>query len=103
MPRLRLGIPLWLDRVPAARRPRYPSLRGRVAADVVIVGGGLTGAVLAWTFAEANIRVAVLEGRHVGCGSTAVNSALLMREPDKDLGELTELYGKAAASRIWQL
>src|SRR5207244_10815988 len=103
MPRLRLGVALWLDRVPAARRPRYPTLRGRLAVDVVIVGGGLTGAALAWKFSDAHVRVAVLESRHVGCGSTAVNSALLMREPDKDLGELTELYGETAARRIWQL
>jgi glycine/D-amino acid oxidase-like deaminating enzyme len=101
--RLRVGKPLWFDRSSPPRHRRYPSLRGRVAADVVIVGGGLTGAVLAWKFSEANLRIAVLESGRVGCGSTAVNSALLMREPDRDLGELTELYGARAARRIWQL
>ena len=35
--------------------------------------------------------------------STAANSALLMHEPDRDLGELKELYGSQAARRIWSL
>jgi glycine/D-amino acid oxidase-like deaminating enzyme len=69
----------------------------------VIVGGGLTGALLAWRFAGAKVRVVLLEGELVGRGSTAANSALLMQEPDKDLGTLTKWYGQMAARRIWQL
>src|SRR5437016_5548858 len=103
MARLRLGIPFWLDRTPENRRPRYRSLNGDTAVDVVIVGGGLTGATLAWRLSAANIRVALLERDRVGRGSTAANSALLMSEPDKDLGELAARYGHAAARRIWQL
>ena len=94
---------MWLDRTPASKRPRYPSLRGNTIVDVVIIGGGLTGAALAWKLSAAGIRVAVLESEGVGRGSTAANSALLMHEPDKDLGELTDRYGSRAARRIWQL
>jgi glycine/D-amino acid oxidase-like deaminating enzyme len=74
-----------------------------MVADVVIVGGGLTGAVVAWKFAKAGVRVVVLEARRVGQGSTAANSALLMHEPDRDLGELKEFFGSQAARRIWSL
>jgi glycine/D-amino acid oxidase-like deaminating enzyme len=103
MARLRLGIPLWLDLTPDSQRSRYRSLKGNTTVDVVIVGGGLTGAALAWKFSTANIRVALLERDRVGHGSTAANSALLMHEPDTDLGDLAALYGHAAARRIWQL
>src|SRR5438045_3564895 len=100
--KLRKGMPLWLIRT-HRRATRYPSLRGAVAADIVIVGGGLTGATIAWTFASAGIRVALLESALVGQGSTAANSALLMQEPDEDLSSLAKRYGSAAARRIWQL
>src|SRR5437762_14358772 len=103
MARLRLGIPLWLDLTPDSSRSRYRSLNGNTTVDVVIVGGGLTGAALAWKFSAANIRVALLERDRVGHGSTAANSALLMHEPDTDLGDLAARYGHAAAKRIWHL
>ena len=101
MPRLRKGRSLWLAR----RLPSFhaPTLRGAIDADVVIVGGGLTGATIAWTFAEAGFRVAVLERGRVARASTAANSALLMQEPDEDLTALAKRYGPAAARRIWQL
>jgi glycine/D-amino acid oxidase-like deaminating enzyme len=103
MARLRIGVPLWLALGPRHQGSHYPSLNGDLAVDIVIVGGGLTGAALAWMFAAANVRVALLEAARVGRGSTAASSALLMEEPDKDYGELTRLYGPAATKRIWQL
>src|SRR5438105_1124600 len=103
MSELRAGVPMWLALERAPRRRRYPSLNRDMVADVVIVGGGLTGALLARTFAMAGLRVVVLETKAVGRGSTAANSALLMHEPDLDFRELTQLYGASAARRIWSL
>src|SRR5438874_8402824 len=103
MAKLRTGVPLWLALERHPHRRRYQSLNRDMVTDVVIVGGGLTGAVLAWTFAKAGIRVVVLEAKRVGHGSTAANSALLMHEPDRDLGELTEWFGARSARRIWHL
>jgi glycine/D-amino acid oxidase-like deaminating enzyme len=103
MPALRLGTPLWIAGTPAQRQPRYRPLDRDLAVDVVVVGGGITGAAIAGQFAAANVRVAVLEARHVARGSTAANTALLMQEPDKDFGQLANLYGAAAAERIWEL
>src|SRR5438552_1070070 len=68
-----------------------------------LVGGGLTGAAIAWRFAKAGIRVALIERARVGRGSTAASTALLMQEPDVDLRELARRYGKARARRVWQL
>jgi glycine/D-amino acid oxidase-like deaminating enzyme len=45
--------------------------------------------------------VALLEARTIGSGSTAASTALLMQEPDKDLYELAERYGRARARRMW--
>src|SRR5690349_19051620 len=104
MSRLRAGVPLWL--APGASdhdRCRFPQLRGAREVDVAIVGGGFTGAAIAWRFAEAGVRVAVLEASRVGHGSTAASTALLMQEPDKDLAELVRRFGRRRAIRIWAL
>jgi glycine/D-amino acid oxidase-like deaminating enzyme len=100
---LRAGIPLWLGLERKLHRQRYSSLDRDVSTDVVIVGGGLTGAVPALTFVNAGISVVLLEAGGIGHGSTAANSALLMHEPDRDFGELAKWYGGRAARRIWHL
>ena len=103
MPRLRLNTPLWLDRDAAARRVHFPTLTRHLDVDVAIVGGGITGAALAWRFADAGIRVALVEAARIGRGSTAASTALLMQEPDEDLSGLIDRHGLRRARRAWQL
>jgi glycine/D-amino acid oxidase-like deaminating enzyme len=103
VPRLRLGRSLWLARASDTRATSYAPLRGDVAVDVVIVGGGITGAALAWRFADAGVRVVLVEAKRVGGGSTAASTALLMQEPDEDLTHLARRYGAARARRVWEL
>jgi len=88
VPRLRLDLPLWLALEDPAIREPVPSLRRTVDAAVVVVGGGVTGAAVAWRFAEAGISVVLVEGRRFARGSTAASTALLMQEPDEDFTEL---------------
>jgi glycine/D-amino acid oxidase-like deaminating enzyme len=99
---LRIGKPIWLDRGKHPGR-RNPSLSGRHDASVAIVGGGMTGALVAHAFASAGISTILLEAAEFGRGSTAASSALLLPEPDFELAQLTNRYGKHAARRIWQM
>ncbi|MES1254478.1 MAG: FAD-dependent oxidoreductase, partial [Acidobacteriota bacterium] len=78
-------------------------LSGRHATRVAIVGGGMTGALVAHAFASAGIPTTVLEGEVVGRGSTAASSALLLQEPDVELSELAERYGARRSRRMWQM
>lgn len=98
----RAGCPIWLESR-ARARPSYPALRGDLDVDVVIAGGGMTGALVATVFASAGVNVAVLEASRVGLGSTAASTALLLKEPDLGLGELGRRYGARRARRIWAL
>src|SRR5688572_23157082 len=89
-PVLRRGKTIWLQN---HRRPqRHPVLRGHHDTDIAIVGGGMTGAMIAEAFASAGARVAVVEAARVGHGSTAASTALLLQEPDYDLDALTKRY-----------
>src|SRR5581483_4992517 len=89
---LRLSRPLWLDRPGVDRVRRYAPLRHDIDADVVVIGGGITGA-----------GVALGEADRIGRGSTAARTALLMQEPDVDFGELSKRYGDTRSRRIWHL
>ena len=99
MRRLRYGRPLWLDHRP---KRKYPRLRGHLETDIVIVGGGITGAICAYLFADAGVRVALLESGFVARGSTVASTALLMQEPDRDFTDLASRFGRAAAREIWK-
>ena len=101
-PRVRRAAPLWLDRADGSVVPRYSAVRSDLEVDIVVVGGGVTGAAVAWTLSAQGVRVALVEARRVGRGSTAASTALLMQEPDEDFGGLRRRYGRSAAARIWR-
>jgi glycine/D-amino acid oxidase-like deaminating enzyme len=63
--------PFWLDRpdAPAER----PPLDGTVEADLVVVGGGLTGLWSALLAAEEGKRVVLLEGERIAFGASGRN------------------------------
>jgi glycine/D-amino acid oxidase-like deaminating enzyme len=99
--RVRRGHSVWL---PSGRSSqRYPTLHGHHDADLVVVGGGMTGALVALEFAAAGVAVCLLEAALVARGSTAASSALLLQEPDQNLAHLATRYGAAASRRIWTL
>ena len=76
---------------------RIPAIEAHLDVDVVIIGGGITGAICAYLFADAGVRVALVESKTVGHGSTAASTALLMQEPDRDFSDLAGRFGRAAA------
>ena len=99
-PSLRRGRTIWLGR---PNPPRYPILRGHHDTDIAIVGGGITGAMVAEAFTRRGVSVAVVEASRIAMGSTAASTALLLQEPDYDLDALTRKYGRKKATRIWTL
>jgi ribulose 1,5-bisphosphate synthetase/thiazole synthase len=69
---LRLGLPVWMNHT-RGRTQRYVSLSGNHETNVAIVGGGMTGALVAHAFASAGIATTVVEAGLVGRGSTAAS------------------------------
>ena len=67
-----------------------------------IVGSGLTGAMTAYGFAAAGVKVAVLEAGRVGQGSTAGSPGLALTGMQAEFRDLVERYGLRAARRIAQ-
>ncbi len=92
---LRSGYPFWLIRngLPST----FPALRKNERCDVVVVGAGITGALVSYQLAQAGLSVVVVDERHVAWGSTAASTALLQYEIDVPLHELEEMRGRENA------
>lgn len=73
------------------------------AYDVVVVGGGLAGALVARRLADAERRVAVLESRQALGGMAAHISGLSLIGTSEPYNVLMERLGEDAARRIWEL
>jgi glycine/D-amino acid oxidase-like deaminating enzyme len=95
------GTPFWkhLDGQPRA----YPPLRDEVSCEVLVIGGGISGALVAHALVEAGIQTVLVDRRDVGTGSTAASTALLQYEPDMPLWRLARLRGEADAVRCYRV
>lgn len=93
---------LWIDRFPKSRVPSYPAYRGSQTADVVVIGGGLTGAATAYALAMAGARPLVLEAAQIGRGGTAYASGWIADDPGVTFPEVEREIGLRHARRAWQ-
>ncbi|MBA3886223.1 MAG: FAD-binding oxidoreductase [Acidobacteria bacterium] len=93
--------PYWVDRFPKSRRPSYPRFRGDVTTDVVIIGGGLTGAACASAFTTAGVRVVLLEADAIGSGATGAAIGLVREDLDASFHETAAQHGLRAARTLW--
>ena len=75
----------------------YPSLRHDHACDVLIVGGGITGSLMAYQFAQEGYKTILIDKRDISMGSTSATTALLQYEIDEPLFSLIENVGYDAA------
>ncbi len=87
-----MSVPYWLDE-PAEG---YPRLEATETADVVVVGGGVTGLSCARVLAEAGLRVRLLEARTVGGGASGRNGGFALRGG-------AEAYPHTRARALWAL
>ena len=75
----------------------YPSLQQDVETDVAVMGGGITGALVAYYLLRSGWNVTVLDRRNIGMGSTSASTALLQYEIDLPLYELIGKVGYEVA------
>jgi glycine/D-amino acid oxidase-like deaminating enzyme len=99
--KLTSDYPYWLLR--NGLRYSYPALDGDISCDVVIVGGGITAAILVDRFSQEGLRTIVCDRRDLCTGSTSASTALLQYEIDVSLTEMTKMIGAEKASRAYRL
>lgn len=57
---------------------RYPELEGRVAADVCVIGGGLSGVSTAVSLAERGFTVVLIEAHRIGWAASGRNGGQMI-------------------------
>jgi len=96
--KLHTGQPFWpiQDGLPSV----YPSLTSSTSCEFVILGGGITGAILAHRLASAGREVVLLDKREVASGSTSATTALVQSELDLPTVQLARRFGEARTLEI---
>jgi glycine/D-amino acid oxidase-like deaminating enzyme len=92
---LKSGYPWWA--VKNGLLHAFPPLQQDLRCDVVVLGGGISGALIADELSAHGHEVVVIDRRDVGWGSTAASTALLQYEIDTPMTELARRYGEADA------
>jgi glycine/D-amino acid oxidase-like deaminating enzyme/nitrite reductase/ring-hydroxylating ferredoxin subunit len=85
---------LWLA---TTERTAFPPLRGDVQADVAVVGGGITGLTVAHLLKEEGKRVALVEMRQIGQGTTGYTTAKLTVGQSLVYAKLRAAHGPEAS------
>lgn len=75
----------------------YPSLKEDIITEVLIVGGGITGALMAHQCMEDGYQTTLIDRREIANGSSSATTSMLQYEIDVPLYKLTELIGKEGA------
>lgn len=81
----------------------YPKLEKNITTDVVILGGGISGALTAHHLIQENIPCVIVDRRSIGLGSTCASTSLLQYEIDTPLHKLSTLIGESNAARSYWL
>jgi glycine/D-amino acid oxidase-like deaminating enzyme len=81
----------------------YPKLENNLKTDVLIMGGGISGALVAHALVKENIENVVVDARTIGLGSTCASTSLLQYEIDTPLHKLIPIAGHQKALRAYQL
>ncbi len=81
----------------------YPYLTKDINCDIIVVGGGIAGAVTAYFLAKEGMNVVVVEKNIIGYGSTGSSTALLEYSIGIDLYKLEKNLGNHNSKRIYEL
>lgn len=81
----------------------YPKLEKDIKTDVLVLGGGISGALTAHYLIREGIDCTLIDARTIGLGSTCASTSLLQYEIDTPLHELIKMVGEKNAVRSYKL
>lgn len=81
----------------------YPYLADDISTDVLIIGGGIAGALTTYYLAKEGVKVTVVERNIIGYGATSTANAILEYQSDMDMYKLEKIIGQKQARRVFKL
>ncbi len=98
---LNSGLPFWPVRNGLVHS--YPRLSEPPQdCDALVVGAGITGALIAHELQRQGMKVCVIDKREASWGSTSASTALLQYEIDTEMQDLAKRYGIADAALAYR-
>lgn len=80
----------------------YPSLKEDTECDIVVVGGGITGALMAFQLSGEGYNTVLMDRSDVSLGSTSATTAILQYELDEPLYSLIDKVGAEPAVETYR-
>lgn len=80
----------------------YPSLQNNIKTEILVIGGGITGALISDALMNAGYEVTLIDRRDIGQGSTSATTSMLQYEIDEPLKDLAKKIGEEAAALCYQ-
>lgn len=94
------GMPYWAIKNPL--EDYFHPLAYDYSVDVLVVGSGITGALVSHELCKAGIPCAVVDKRTLSTGSSVASTALLQYEIDTPLNELAEMMEESKAVECYR-
>ena len=80
----------------------YPKLQENTTCDIVVLGAGITGALISHALHNAGYNVVVIDKRDVANGSTAATTSMLQYEIDVPMVDLADMIGIPGAVECYR-
>ncbi|WP_417429908.1 NAD(P)/FAD-dependent oxidoreductase [Halpernia sp.] len=97
---LKSNEPFWL--VKNGIIDSYPSLKEDIECEVLIVGSGITGSLLAYQMIEEGYKTVLIDKREICNGSSSATTSMLQYEIDVPLFELQQQIGRKGADLAYK-
>jgi glycine/D-amino acid oxidase-like deaminating enzyme len=97
---LRDSRPVWIDSPRISVRSK--SQIGKNHYDIVIIGAGISGALVAQALVKPGTSVLIVDKREPVRGSSIASTAMIQHEIDVPLHKLQSMIGENNANRAWQ-
>lgn len=92
---LKSNEPFWL--IKNGLITSYPSLKSDTECDVLVIGGGITGSLIAHQMVQDGYQTILIDKREICNGSTSATTSMLQYEIDLPLYELIDMIGEKGA------
>jgi len=93
--KLKSSEPFWL--LKNGLLHSYPSLSKDISTEVLIVGGGITGSLIAHQCIKDGFQTVLIDRREIAHGSTSATTSMLQYEVDVPLYQLIKQIGEKGA------
>lgn len=92
---IRSNEPFWL--VKNGLLHTYPSLQENISCEVLVLGSGITGALMAHAMIKEGYDTVLIDKREIANGSSSATTSMLQYEIDVPLYKLSEMIGAQGA------